>query len=303
MKTQAAKSLTELEQMLNQNPNDAWALAHRGEVYCLAGDYRKALVDLDRALALKPNYGWAFGQRGEAYRLLGSYASALADFDRAVTLQPDSLWTLAHRGALYRLMRCYDKAIADLNAVIERKPDYAWALIYRAETHTLVRHYEKALADVDLAFAVNAALTPHRDGERAMLLNFLGRYADAITACQQALATKPDDYIARYSLLVAKVCSAGAAGHQQELTDAEALLNSVLQTTTNRKIQAGVLYRLGGLAAMQQKTAQALQYLGQAIALDDEPKEQVCHDPAWDKLRTQPHFQLFMAKASSETNQ
>lgn len=66
------------------HPNDAKAIAHRGETYRLMGRYEEALADFERAIALKPEYAWAIAYRCQLYALMNRYEETLIDFDRAI---------------------------------------------------------------------------------------------------------------------------------------------------------------------------------------------------------------------------
>lgn len=281
--------LTELSQVITQFPNDARALAHRGEVYCLIGRPAESLADLDRALRLKPDYFWALARRGETFRIQKQFEQALIDFDHAIELSPTYSWALAHRGATYRLMGCHEKALHDLSRALDLDHRYAWTLVHRADVYVATRQYDKALADADAAIGIDAAIIPYWQGERGLILNFLGRYVETVVGCEQALQQDPNDFIAFYSLIVALVCSRGLAASQSQLNKAQIRLIAAEQTEHTR---SAALYRLGGLAALQQYNDQALCYLRDATLLDDEPREMARHDPAWHNLWNDPLFQL-----------
>lgn len=285
-------TLIDLSQAIAQRPDDARVLAHRGETYRLLGRYQEALADFDRTIELKPNYAWAIAHRGETYRLLERYQEALADFDRTNELKPNYAWALAHRGIVYYQMKHYDKALTDLNWAIELKPDYIWALIHQVRTYIMLRRYQEALADFDQVISLDKSSINHWRGERGLILNYLGRYSETITCCEQALLENPDDYVALYSLTVAKICWKGLAETQTEIDKTQAVLQPILKT----EARADALYRLGGLAALEDKVDQGLTYLQEAILLDDEALELAYHDPAWSGLADDPRYQLIVSK-------
>ena len=257
-------TLAKLNQMIDLNPADAWALAHRGELFRLTGCYTQALTDLNQAIAQKNDYAWA----------------------------------LAHRGVLYRWLQAYEKALADLTCAIDLKPDYAWALAHRGSIFTILRRYADALCELDRIIAVAPALIPSGPGERGMLLNYLGRYAETMICCRQGLALCPTDYAARYSLTVALTQANGLNVAQSEIALTRAYLEAILQRELlDSATQAAVLYRLGGLAALQGWSEQAVHYLKEAVAVDDEPGEMARHDPAWLPLREHNAFQAILTSA------
>jgi tetratricopeptide (TPR) repeat protein len=68
---------------------------------------------------LDPDDAWAIAHRGETYRLMGCYAEALADFERAIALEPDQDWYLYDRALTRRALGQVDLAQADLTAAIQ----------------------------------------------------------------------------------------------------------------------------------------------------------------------------------------
>ena len=50
--------------------------------------YDEALADFNRAIELDPEDAWALAGRGETYWAMGRYDQALADYDRAIELDP-----------------------------------------------------------------------------------------------------------------------------------------------------------------------------------------------------------------------
>lgn len=287
-----AEKSVEMSNPAEQNPDEARVIAQRGETCRLTGRYREALADFNQAIDLDPDYAWALAHRGETYHLLEQYEDALADFNRAVELAPDYVWAIAHRGVTYRRMKQYPQALVDLSRAIDLKPDYAWALLHRANIYVGLKQYETALTDVERITDLDPGIIPHWQGERGLLLNYLGRYAETIECCRQALQEDPADYIAWYSLAVAKACWQGRDEAQADIDQAQ----TVLRLAVNTDRRGLVLYRLGGLAALEGQVDQALEYLQEAIPLHPEPVELARHDPAWDDLRTDARFQILISK-------
>ena len=285
------ETLSDINRSIEQNPDDAKALAHRGENHRLTGHFEAALDDFNRVIALEPDYAWAIAHRGETYYLMKRYQEAFADFNRAIELNPDYNWAIAHRGASYHRLNYYQQALVDFNQAIEQNPNYAWAIFYRGTIYALMNRYEEALVDSDNAIALDQTLIPNWPGERGLLLSYLGRYAEAISCCEQGLEGKPDDYITLYTLAVVKARWKSLTEAQKEINKTQALLEALV----NMSICASVLYRLGGLAAIQGDSDQALNYLQEAISLENEPLELARRDLAWLDLRDHPRFKSLIS--------
>lgn len=291
-------TLADLNQAIERNHDDARKIAHQGETNCLMKQYDEALTDFSQAIRQNPTYVWAIAHRGETYSLMKRYGEALMDFNQAIELKPDYAWAIAHRGKTYRFMgkHYYEKALADFSRAIDLKPDYAWAIAYRARTYDLLRRYEEALVDFDRAIALDETLFSDWRSERGMLLSYCGRYAEAIACCQQALLENSDDRFALYNIAVFKTRWKGLADARTDIDKARIALLAAVNTET----RGIVLYRLGGLAALEGKTAQALNYLQEAIPLEKEAIESARHDIAWLELRDHPRFQFLIADTTGE---
>ncbi|CAM2064040.1 Tetratricopeptide repeat protein [Sulfidibacter corallicola] len=268
-------------------------LAHHGEALFRAGRLPEALVFFDRALAAAPNYAWALAHRADLYREMKRFGEALDDFDRALSLERDYPWARAHRGAVLYHMRRYPAALADLDHVIEGAPDYVWALAYRPHIYIALKRYEAALADVDAFLALDKSLLPSWQGERGMILNYLGRFEESIAGCEDALADDPRDYIAVYTRAVALACGATAS-----MAYVPACRDLLVRFEREGLGEPGlVAYRLGALAALEGDVDTAFSRLEQAISLHHEPIETARHDPAWRGCHDAPRYRELIAPA------
>ena len=111
---------------------------------------------------LDSDYVWAIAQRGQVYRLMGNYQKALADFNQAVALDSNYRWAIRRRGEVYGLMRQYEKALADLNYSLEVNPSSNWTLYWRAIVYRAVNRKEEAEDDLYEAVQI-AQLSYERD--------------------------------------------------------------------------------------------------------------------------------------------
>ncbi|MBP0021741.1 MAG: hypothetical protein J7647_29825 [Cyanobacteria bacterium SBLK] len=284
------QKLAELDRAIIRNPEDARAIARRGECYRLMARYEEALGDFNRAIALKPEYDWAIAHRGECYRLMARYEEALENFGDAIQLNNKSAWNFAHRGASYYPLKQYEKALADIDRALQLHPDYPWALFYRVNLDIRKNCYEEALADFDRAIVFDKTLIPSWQGERGLILSYLGRYDRAIECCEAGLLEKPEDYIILYTLAVVKARWQGLTTAQGEIEKTR----QALQAATQPSQRPGVIYRWGGLAALEGREVEALNYLREAISLDSEPLELARRDLAWLELRDLRQFRTLI---------
>jgi tetratricopeptide (TPR) repeat protein len=133
------------DKAIAQNPNYAWAYAHRGATRIRLGDYYNALTDLNKPIeiyqAKKGPNAWVYAHQGETFRMTGYVEEACDAFDKAIAQNPNYAWAYAHRGATRSRLGDYDNALTDLNKAIElyqaKKGPNAWVYAHRGETYRL----------------------------------------------------------------------------------------------------------------------------------------------------------------------
>lgn len=288
------ETLTDINRRIEQNPDNAKALAHRGENHRLTGHFEAALDDFNRVIELEPDYAWAIAHRGETYYLMKRYQEAFADFNRAIELEPDYTWAIAHRGVTYRFLgeAYYTKALADLDRAIEHQSDYVWAIAYRCRVYALIKSYDKALIDFDRAIALDRTiLVKNWQIEKGLILCYDGQYSEAIACCEQRLQQVADDATALYCIAVSKARWQGFDKAASEIERSRTALLAQWETGD----RGDILYRLSGLAILADNCEQAWQYLREAIPINDEAIELVGHDPAWLDWRDDPRTQALLA--------
>jgi len=169
-----------------------WAIASRGETYRMMGQYLAAIADFNRTIAQDPSLSWAIVDRGIAFRAFGRYADALEDFGLAIKLDPNYSWALANRGETYRLMHHYDEALADFDRAIRLDPDYTWAIASRGLTYQKMERYDEAVSDFDRALRLDRDLLRVYKA-RSRTYRIMGRLDEAIADLDRAIQLAPDN--------------------------------------------------------------------------------------------------------------
>jgi tetratricopeptide (TPR) repeat protein len=187
------EALREFEQVVDRDTKNALAIASRGEIFRLMGQYEAALADFAQAIELDPHNVWTIASEGETYRLMELYGAALADFSLAIDLDLTYIWAIAHRGKTYQLMGQYEEALADFNNAIELDRKYAWAIAQRGETYRLMGKYEEALSDFYEAIEAGEenSWTFSRRGDVYRLMR---QYQTALLDFNQAINLNPKDF-------------------------------------------------------------------------------------------------------------
>nr|WP_235618154.1 tetratricopeptide repeat protein [Streptomyces sp. CB02400] len=149
----------DLERAVALDPADAYAWASLGATRLALGDPAAALTALDRALELRPDYPWALIRRGRVRRVLGDPGRRLADLDRAVALQPDSPWAHCERGDALRATGRDEEALAAYDHALTLDPEYASAYASRGVSRFNLGRHTEALADLDRALELDPSYT------------------------------------------------------------------------------------------------------------------------------------------------
>ena len=108
----------------------ATAFHRRGYVYEMVGEYNRSLLDLNQAIELNPNNAGWYIDRALLYFLKEDFGAALADGNRAVAMEPSRAAYQA-RGFISYYSRDFANAAADLARVLEMQPDDPNSVIHR----------------------------------------------------------------------------------------------------------------------------------------------------------------------------
>ena len=180
------EALPDFNQAIALDPGYVNAYYNRGYLFEILRRYDEALADYSRAIELDPQDALVYAGRGSVKRKLRRYAEALADFDQAIQLDPDDAFAYENRGDTYLALRQYDQALADFSKTIERDPQFLDAVAKRAEIYRIQGQYENALPDFDtiIASGTDSALMYYG---RANTLANLRRYAEAMADYNRAI--------------------------------------------------------------------------------------------------------------------
>jgi tetratricopeptide (TPR) repeat protein len=103
----------------------------RSKAYALSRDLDHSLADIEQAIQLDPNNAFAVGARGDIHLVRKEYDRALADYTKASDLDPANALTLVGRGMVYVATGDIDRAMADFEQAVRVQPASALALYWR----------------------------------------------------------------------------------------------------------------------------------------------------------------------------
>lgn len=150
------RALTDCNESIRANRNDATAYLNRGNVYLSKSDFEHAFADFNEAIRLDPKNAWAYAERGNLYKNKGDVDHALADLNESIRLDP--AYALAHfsRGDLYRRSGDLARAMTDMNDTIKLDPNYALAYFTRGRLSYMLGNSPAALEDFGKAIKLDA---------------------------------------------------------------------------------------------------------------------------------------------------
>jgi tetratricopeptide (TPR) repeat protein len=163
------RSISDFNQAIRLDPNNAIAYRERGKVYDDKGDYDRGIADCNQAIRLNPNYALAYRERGFAYNGKGDYDRAIADYSQAIRLDPNDVVAYNNRGNLYIRKGDYDRAITDYSQVVRLDPNDAQAYANRGVAYHNKGDYARARTDYGKALQLDPNDTNTRNN-----LNMLG---------------------------------------------------------------------------------------------------------------------------------
>lgn len=186
----AAGALKALDDLIEQQPENAAAFFWRGRLLAEQGKHEKALADLDEAIRLEPRNADAWSHRGYVRQKRGEPDEAMADFNRALRRDPNNEFALYCRGLLLGDRGETRAALADLDAVIEMNPRNIDALHARGQVYMVRRDLTAALLDFDLCVNLNPDDMLAYNGRGSV--HFLqGKYKEAVADYTKAMSLKP----------------------------------------------------------------------------------------------------------------
>src|SRR5579872_1842059 len=123
-------ALSDENQSILNNPNNAEAYNNRGLIYVRKALLGSAILDYTQAIRVKPDYAHAYLNRGIAHYANNENDLAVVDFNQAIQLEPNSSSNYAHRGYAFVATGRYDAAAADLQRAITLSPRFAYPVLW-----------------------------------------------------------------------------------------------------------------------------------------------------------------------------
>jgi eukaryotic-like serine/threonine-protein kinase len=287
-------------------------------------DIDEAIEHFERAAHLDSSFALAHAALGSAYasRVMKGFgepedhALALESFNKALALDPHLIEARRYMILIYLSSGQKAKARSAVDQLKREAPNDANVHFVRAIVARLDGDYQKALRSLDRMLKLNPAERVVVSYNRARLLSYQERYAEALAELDEGAAIEPDHplikaFRARVLFYLGEPVKAAeiieqvleqqpqldgirpiyatfltALGFNEE---ARAQLTDEVKKTANT--DHDVAYWLASAYAMEGEREAALKWLRRAIELGNENKPWFQKDTNWDSLRNDPEYQ------------
>jgi serine/threonine protein kinase len=189
------QTLQATEQALQLNPKSDSAYHWKSNALFRLGRHTQALAAAEQALQLNAKSAWAHNARGNALGALGRDTEALASYETATVMDPHQPDILFNKGRILLALQHYQKAIRESEQLLRLSPNDGRAYFLRGEAFFGMRQYRQAIAVYDqvLRSDIRDPSLPYASiyHKKALVLNTLADYEEALEAAEQALRLTP----------------------------------------------------------------------------------------------------------------
>lgn len=217
-------------QILEQDPQNAEALHHRGVVAYQSGDRENALLFLQRAVRLNPNNEHYLNNLGMVFQASGNLPEAINAYRAALRIQPALAPAHSNLGCALADQRDYVDAEHHCREAIRLQPSLAAAHNNLGRIHFVRGQVSQAKACFEQAVRLNAGMV---DAHRNLghIFRELGQFDAARREYEIVLRLNPRETRALYSLSLIKK---HVVDDQADLDRLETRLEDPLLSTSER---------------------------------------------------------------------
>jgi tetratricopeptide (TPR) repeat protein len=185
-----------------------------------------------KAVALDPNHFNGWNLLGNAYYGKGEFAPAAEAYEKAAAIKPDAADVQKSLGLAYVELKEPAKAEAALKKAISLAGGYD-SSYYLAKLYYNERRYQESLDQVLISIRKNGSNAAGYN-LKGVLLNQLGRYAEAVGSFQAGLVLTPGDINLQVNLGIALLNSGEPAKARAVF---EAVLPKVEQESLRKQVE------------------------------------------------------------------
>ena len=179
-------------------PGRPEAYGNLGSALLRQGYGVEGIEALRQALALEPGSALAHYNLGTALQSQQHTSEAIAAYQAALTLEPGHAESLFNLGTLFESEDEFSSAIACYEKLTVQNPAHAAAYCNLGRCHQAMYQLEEALACYRHAVEADGLLTVARINISDLLMT-QNRFSEAITICDDVLATEPGNADAHFN--------------------------------------------------------------------------------------------------------
>ncbi|MGB9597608.1 MAG: tetratricopeptide repeat protein, partial [Candidatus Poribacteria bacterium] len=116
-------AISELESILETNPEDTFALSHLAHIYLLMGNFEESGRFIDIALKLDPSNVFANRIKGDVLFMEGYFDESASIYEGIINLKPDDPYTYIKLGTIYRKQNKINDALSVIKRGLEIDPE------------------------------------------------------------------------------------------------------------------------------------------------------------------------------------
>ena len=327
--TAATKSAPAYEEYLRGRDHIARFLFHTLD----PSDCDKAVEHFQRAIQLDSTFALAYSGLGACFanRVLKGLGGAddyeLAEnaFNRALELDPDLVEARMLMVFIYLSRGEKHKARAEVARLVRKAPNEAAVYFVKGALHRLDGEYDRALRAFDKLGRLDPAARVVASYNRARVMMYQHRFADALLELDQGAKVEPDHPLIKTFRAVITGRHgdrAEAARLLREVLDEHPAMDGIRPLLAQQLIKQGdvegarvqltervretaaadhdIAYWLATTYAMLGDRDEAIEWLGRAIDLGNENRTWFESDPSWEPLREDPGFRALMRDLEEE---
>ena len=165
------QSITQMESMLDKEPENVALLVHLGNLYFDSNQHQKSIEKYEKALKLSPSMPDVWTDCGVMYREMGNLAKAVEYFKKASEINPNHAQSYFNLGVVYQSdLADYPKAIDAWSKFLQLNPTFERANVIRkqiAEIQANIKSGGKKPAPASNTMATKEEESSHADAELA----------------------------------------------------------------------------------------------------------------------------------------
>ena len=208
-------SLTRLQALANQEPDDARVLYHLGQRQLAAGDAAVALQTLQRALAKSPERDDVCIAAAEAAEAAKGAPAAFEILERYLEAQPNRATVRFALARMARRHRQWERAYAEARTVTQQDPENASAWHLYGQAAALTERRQEAEPALRKAFALAPRSWETQTGMGDLMVRGK-RYSEALPYYRAATRLAPEQALPHLALAQALLQANPDAGALEE---------------------------------------------------------------------------------------